>query len=259
MNADSRAFDDPPAGLPPLKGDPLWLAIETFPLDEAGAAFPFTQRLARDHLWTDDVAARVVGEYRRFLYLMATSTGTVTPSEAVDEAWHLHLSYTRSYWDDLCGKIIGRPLHHDPTKGGAEEAERFAAAYAYTLLRYRDVFGAAPPGDIWPDASVRFAADQGYRTVAVRDHWIMRRLWSPKVGQALTASGMIASFVGGGATAVWLFPTVGILVPVGCFAGLGAFQLIARSVWSGEGSLIFAVHIDADGDGGCGGCGGCGG
>jgi hypothetical protein len=172
--------------------DSLWQAIRNFPLDEPGAVLTFTRRLARDHLWTEDFAARVVAEYRRFLYLMATGIETVTPSEAVDEAWHLHLSYTRSYWDDLCGKTVGRRLHHDPTSGGPAEAERFRAAYARTLARYRIAFGTPPPTDIWPGVRRRFAPAAGFRTVALRKHWILRRLWPRWVGTVLYALGGLA-------------------------------------------------------------------
>jgi hypothetical protein len=257
MNADSRAFEAPPSAPAPAASDPLWRAISGFPLDDYGAEFPFTQRLARDHLWTDDFAARVVVEYRRFLYLMATGKETVTPSEAVDEAWHLHLSYTRSYWDELCGKIVGRPLHHDPTKGGAEEAERFAAAYTYTLSRYRDIFGAKTPGDIWPKPSVRFAADQGYRTVAVRDHWIMRRLWSPTVGKAIASLGAMVSCFGGAMAGFTLFPDAQFMGMVGAMGGAVGFGGIVHLVSGGQGSLVLAVEVESSD--GCGGCGGCGG
>ena len=44
-------------------------------------------------------------------------------SEQVDAAWHLHLTYTRSYWDRFCKETLGQPLHHDPTRGGPAEAD----------------------------------------------------------------------------------------------------------------------------------------
>jgi hypothetical protein len=73
----------------------------------------------------------------------------VSPSPAVDAAWHEHLCHTRSYWDDLCGRVLGRPLHHEPSRGGAEEAAKHAAMYAQTLASYRRWFG-EPPADVWP-------------------------------------------------------------------------------------------------------------
>ncbi len=128
--------------------DPLWHAIERLSFDSPGAEFGFVARLARDHLWSDDFAARAVAEYRRFLYLAATGDEMMTPSDIVDEVWHLHLSYTRSYWDDLCGSILRRPLHHDPTPGGEMADAVYRLAYAATLARYRDTFLHTAPPDI---------------------------------------------------------------------------------------------------------------
>ena len=77
--------------------------------------------------------------------------GQATPSVAVDRAWHMHLTFTRSYWEELCGKALGTMLHHEPC-AGAEEMPRYEDQYAETLLAYAEEFGAAPPGDIWPGA-----------------------------------------------------------------------------------------------------------
>ena len=74
----------------------------------------------------------------------------VTPSEDVDEAWHLHLIYTRSYWDGLCRTVLGRPLHHVPTRGGPQERARHAAQYLQTLETYREAF--------WRIAAERYLA-----------------------------------------------------------------------------------------------------
>jgi hypothetical protein len=70
--------------------------IEAFPLDEPGAALPFTSRLAREQAWSHAFAGRVTHEYLRFIYLAMAAGHPVTPSEQVDQAWHLHLIDTRS-------------------------------------------------------------------------------------------------------------------------------------------------------------------
>ncbi|HYI46940.1 MAG TPA: hypothetical protein VEX35_00595 [Allosphingosinicella sp.] len=134
----------------------LWSRLASMRIGPAGARLTFAARLARENRWSGRHAAAVVEEYRRFLYLAATA-GPVTPSEDVDQAWHLHLSYTRHYWDVLCGEILERPLHHDPTEGGPAEQGLYRGQYEATLARYRTVFGAAPPCQIWPDAETRFA------------------------------------------------------------------------------------------------------
>ena len=63
--------------------------IMAFPLDESGVDLPFSHRLARENSWTDEFAARVIREYKRFVYLAMTANHPVTPSDAVDQAWHL--------------------------------------------------------------------------------------------------------------------------------------------------------------------------
>ena len=75
---------------------------------------PFAKRLSRENGWSIHYTARAIAEYNRFVYLAAVSPTPVTPSEVVDKVWHLHLLYTRSYWQGLCAEVLGRPLHHDP-------------------------------------------------------------------------------------------------------------------------------------------------
>ena len=135
--------------------DDLWLRLTQVSLDVEGAAFPFSARLARDNGWSEEFADRVVEEYRRFAYLAATGTEEVTPSDAVDQAWHLHLTYTRHYWGEWT-TALGAELHHGPTKGGLSEAERFEANYVRTISRYKTTFLVAPSPDIWPSAQERF-------------------------------------------------------------------------------------------------------
>jgi hypothetical protein len=124
--------------------------LQAFSPDEPGVVFPFSARLAREQGWTREHARRVTGEYLRFVYLAATAGHPVTPSKMVDEAWHLHLTYTRSYWDELCARVLRRPLHHEPTRGGGGEDAKFADWYARTLESYHTAFGHQAPADIWP-------------------------------------------------------------------------------------------------------------
>jgi uncharacterized protein (TIGR04222 family) len=141
----------------------LWDRILAFDIDgDSSPSFSFAARLARDNGWSAAFAERVVVEYKRFVFLAMTGGQPVTPSDQVDQAWHLHLTYTRSYWQRLCEEVLGRPLHHEPTKGGRKEAEKFKRQYNETLTRYREVFGVDPPSDIWPPAEVRFGADRHF-------------------------------------------------------------------------------------------------
>lgn len=124
---------------------PIWHALETMRIEPDGAALTFTARLARENRWSMAHADAVMREYRRFLYLAATSASAVTPSDDVDRAWHLHLAYSRHYWDELCARVLMRPLHHGPTGGGAIEDDRYLRQYVQTLVTYRAIFGEEPP------------------------------------------------------------------------------------------------------------------
>jgi hypothetical protein len=92
----------------------------------------------------------VITEYRRFIYLAATSRAGMTPSKAVDEAWHLHLTYSENYRRDLCEGVLGRPLYHHPGDGSASDVAKYRGQYQNTLARYRNVFGTSAPADVWP-------------------------------------------------------------------------------------------------------------
>lgn len=151
----------------------LWAALAAMRIEPEGAALTFTRRLARENRWSRAYADRVVAEYKRFLYLAATGTTAATPSEQVDQAWHLHLAYTRHYWGELCAVIIGRPLHHGPTAGGGAEGRKYRSLYAHTLQRYRDTFGVEPPSDIWPPTTVRF--DGNYQWVDRSRYFVLPR------------------------------------------------------------------------------------
>ncbi len=167
--------------------------ILSFPIDEGTPALSFERRLARENGWTPGFAARVVREYKRFVYLAMTAGHQVTPSDQVDQAWHLHLTYTRSYWERLCGEVLGRPLHHGPTRGGPAEAVRFDRQYEQTLDAYRAAFGEAPPADVWPPSAVRFGDDLHFARVNTARNWVVPKA-AVKRGVALAAVALGAAF-----------------------------------------------------------------
>lgn len=156
-------------------GHPVWASLSHYDIGPTDAALAFATRLARENGWSDVHAARVIEEYRRFCFLAVTAEHEVTPSDAVDQVWHLHLTYTRDYWERFCPEALGRPLHHDPTAGGPEERSRFFEQYAQTLKSYERVFGKMPPADIWPAAAQRFVEDPEARRVHPRDTIIIPR------------------------------------------------------------------------------------
>jgi uncharacterized protein (TIGR04222 family) len=185
----------------------LFAAIQSFPIDDGDSGLTFEARLARDHGWSRGYARRVLAEYRRYLFLAATAGESVCPSEDVDAAWHLHLTYTRSYWARLCGGVLGRPLHHDPTRGGPAEAEKHRRMYERTLRVYREVFGEEPPVDVWPGPDTRFGADLSHRVVNTARNWVV-----PKA-PALRAAGLLAA-------------SCAALLATGCAGGWNPFDLV---------------------------------
>lgn len=155
----------------------LWQRIADHRIGPEEASLTFAARLARENRWSLRQANRVIGEYRRFCYLAMTAGHEVTPPDAVDQAWHLHLTYTRDYWGQFCVEVLRAPLHHGPTRGGAAEKTRFCRQYADTLAAYEAAFGEAPPVDIWPDAQRRFAVDpKGVRINLLHGIFIQRRV-----------------------------------------------------------------------------------
>jgi hypothetical protein len=153
----------------------LWSRIACFTPDDPQADFQFTDRLARENGWSKAFAADAIEEYKKFVYLAALSECHVTPSDIVDQVWHLHLTFTRSYWDDLCSAVLEKPLHHNPTKGGPAERARYRTQYAQTLALYQREFDCAPPSAFWPDAEQRFAGAAHQSWVDRRTHWIVAK------------------------------------------------------------------------------------
>ncbi len=176
---------------PPTE-DALWQRIADHGIGPDDASLSFTSRLARENRWTLAHAERVVGEYKRFCYLAVTSNAEVTPSDAVDQAWHLHLTYSRDYWQIFCPAVLGADLHHGPTRGGQAERARFYSQYADTLAAYEATFGEAAPADIWPSAARRFSVDpQGVR-VNLFDVIVLERRVALALGLLLLAGGWLA-------------------------------------------------------------------
>ena len=150
--------------------------IREFSFDQLNTDFTFTQRLARENNWNIEYTRRVIEEYRRFVFLAIVTKHTVTPSEQIDQVWHLHLTYTHSYWDDFCPNIVGKPLHHEPTKGGNLEQEKYNDCYRRTLDSYTEYFGCQAPTDIWSSPDIRFGKDLSFKRINTQENWIIPKL-----------------------------------------------------------------------------------
>ena len=150
----------------------IWEKIRQHPLDDPASALAFTDRLARDNGWDLTFALGAVEEYRRFMYLICVAPHPLTPSDQVDQVWHLHLLYTSDYWDEWCAHVLGRKVQHGPTQGGRQEGEKYQDLYARTLHLYAQEFGHAPPAKYWPIGSLRFS-DIDFVRANRRTHWII--------------------------------------------------------------------------------------
>lgn len=221
-------------------------AILAFELDEPEASFSFSRRLARENRWTPEFAVRAIDEYKRFLILCAEAGHPVTPPDAVDQVWHLHLCYTDSYWNRLCGGVLGFPLHHGPTKGGDAERSKFESWYEATWESYERIFGEAPPEDIWPSPHAH-PGRQDFRRIDCASHFVL-----PK---RLVLRGAAAIGIAG-------FITISL---AGCRSALAEGNIVPW-IWIVFGALILLVIIVAirnggkgGSGGGCGWFGGCGG
>lgn len=159
----------------PARQPDLWNRIRHFELDDPAAAFSFTDRLARENGWPLEYALRAVLEYKKFMFLLCLTEHPLTPSDQVDQVWHLHLLYTRSYWLEFCEQVLGQPIHHGPTRGGAAERDKFNDWYGETKTVYQEVFGAAPPTNIWPDNETRFR-EVNFRRVNLSAFWLLPKL-----------------------------------------------------------------------------------
>ena len=142
----------------------LWARLEAFRVDDDSASLSSSPELHRTSVvrsFTDGV----IVEYRRFVFLAMTVEHQVTPSEQVDQVWHLHRKHTVvigvAYWNDRC---VARCLDETvaskkvTTVGGAAQRMHWNDTYSQTLASYRRVFGSEPPSDIWPAPVERFAA-----------------------------------------------------------------------------------------------------
>lgn len=209
----------------------LYAQIQAFAIDSPDALFPFSHRLARDHQWSLNYAYRVIEEYKKFLFLATVSGHPVTPSSVVDEAWHLHLTYTRSYWDDLCAQVLQRTLHHHPTSGGQQQRDLYDDNYSKTLNSYEHFFGYCAPGDIWPPLATRFRHSEQFKLVRPRDYWFI-----PKPGFVL-----FKRVPGAACGLLWLRSGMILLLAIGL---MSALSMLGRSAIAAKAHLGYSIDAN---------------
>ncbi|HXU28926.1 MAG TPA: DUF1399 domain-containing protein, partial [Bacteroidia bacterium] len=124
----------------------LWNKILAFNLDAPMSEYNFSTRLAKENYWTKNFTQQAILEYKKFMYLAATSDFMVSPSEIVDVVWHQHLIFTQSYQE--FGVLIGKQVQHVPSTHNKEEFIKFKQAKERTQKLYTENFKDQPT-EIW--------------------------------------------------------------------------------------------------------------
>lgn len=246
----------------------LFEKIQAFELDDNSASFKFSERLARENGWSKTYTHRVIDEYKKFIFLCCISDSGVTPSDPVDQAWHLHLTFTKSYWIDFCQNTLGQQIHHNPTKGGDNEREKFKSFYDKSENLYKEKFGIFPPDDIWHHSQKRFSEIK-FQRVNLHRNWVIPKPNVEILSKTLLFSSIPFIILQANPTKTALI----IILFFGAFAFI-MYLLVKASQnqsntnndSSSSGCSSCGASYDSDGgdsgcgvDSGCSGCGGCGG
>lgn len=133
---------------PSISNPEIWSRIDKFDLKNLGEG-TFFEKLVNDNRWSHRFTRRAIKEYKKFIYLAVVSKATVAPSKIVDKVWHLHLSYTHDYWDNFCPKILGKSIHHNPSKRNSVAKVEDKINFQATMQLYQKEFGKFPPKMIW--------------------------------------------------------------------------------------------------------------
>jgi len=256
-----------------------WETLKNLAIDDPQAQFKFSDRLARENNWTKQFAMGAIEEYKKFVFLAKHAGHPVTPSIEVDEAWHLHMIYTRSYWNEMC-KEIDFQLHHGPTKGGKAENEKFTDWYTKTKESYKKYFG-APPVEYWPSAQERFTP-QNLVKINTKDFLVFKK---PKLAKMFACFSFVPLIFLMSDTTAWTLIAIILAILLiffvvrlfrrmskrsryrngGGAASGGAAASSCGGFWgcsscssSSSNSSSSGCSSDSSGCGG-GGCGGCGG
>lgn len=239
-----------------MKNQILWKKIKNFKLDQEDVIFCFSQRLARDNNWSLDYSLEVIKEYKKFIYLCCISNHQITPSDSVDQAWHLHLTYTKSYWVEFCNETLGKEIHHNPTKGGGKEKAKFSDCYNSTFEIYKSEFGHEPNSAIWRDNKSRFS-EINFRRINIDQFWLIPKpsnILSLSIKLLIIAIAIPFLFIGASYNSAFSFVVIAIAILIFIYNWKGK-----KNNRDDSGCGDCSSDIDDSGcSSGCSGCGGCG-
>lgn len=221
----------------------LYAKIMSLEIDEENIDFTFSDRLSRENKWKKSYSRRCVDEYKRFIYLSSISNNCLTPSDQVDQVWHLHLTYTKFYWINLCRNILNTELHHGPTKGGEIEIKKYKEQYQDTLNIYKKEFNELPPNDIWPGLEKRFKNADKFIRLNSTEYTIFKEKYKTILFFLFLPIAVYASENNAEENDFWFY----VKVILGIYVVFKIVKWINKNSGSGSGGA------------GCGGCSGCGG
>jgi hypothetical protein len=244
----------------------LWNKIKLFQFDDDKIDFNFSNRLARENNWSLSYSKEVIEEYKKFIFLSCITKIGVTPSDQVDQVWHLHLTYTKSYWIDFCKNTLEKEIHHNPTKGGASEAQKFDDYYSKTKAEYKKLFQSEPPIAIWPDNKNRFS-EINFKRINVDKNWILQKPNFNWKSTAFKITLLLTSLLFIQAKSDNDFPFVIVFIAI--IIGLGIYNASKNNNGNGGssgcstgcsfGDSGSSGHHGCSGHGCSSGCSGCGG
>ena len=153
-----------------IEAQELWQKIEEYKL-------PFGEDYLEYKMkWQRAYCNLALSEYRRFAFLALISDSEITPSEPIDEVWHLHILHTQDY--ARFGTACQRFLHHWP--GMPTNRPQWNKQYERTRELYRQVFGYEAPQAFWP--TQKSSADGGGPRIAKVLEVYRGRSQSPTIG-----------------------------------------------------------------------------
>lgn len=89
--------------------------------------------------WTLEDATYCAKLYKEFLWLQKKHyPEPLVPTREIDEFWHNHILYTKTYFRD-CMNIFGHYLHHEPA-APQEDKTKLVNAYLKTKQFYLEEF-----------------------------------------------------------------------------------------------------------------------
>lgn len=110
----------------------------------------FLNILMQRLLISSEIAVALFVEYKKFLLMNLISEFSIAPSGLVDEVWHLHMLFTREYFD-CCKALKGNIILHVPLiENSQSEKENLKGFYDKTLSLYEELFGVTPDLKFWP-------------------------------------------------------------------------------------------------------------